>query len=681
MDITDQLIIKLELLSNYTIFPLIRLYTYTSHHIQLISISATSYTAPDCYDLASSHHFGYWGTLLLATLGPIALIVLLIVVWAGERALFSLMKWDDDDDDDDDKDIDTMMIDEEVEERRLEKMKYKYITAVLVVLFVILPSTTLTIFQAFSCTDVDPDNVDSDSDLFLEADLTVDCSTQEYHKIRTYAIIMILVYPLGVPLLYFLALYTIRDEISVSAEETKKREREAIEDATHDADDAEDSDDENKEDETEITIRAPNTPTSPRSGSTTPIILRSGTSTPTYPRSGTSSPNNRSGTSTPTNPRSGFVTPTYPRSGTSTPITPGPERLSTLIHFISTLNTPPVTPRGLMRIQGLIDENRDRGGRGGRGHRGASAANANSESFVPPHRRTRDTMGNRGNNGERGSVNRRVSAHQVRRSSVVVPITHEEVITYSFLKKFGSISQEKIAGRMVKTPLAKSIQFLYTPYSPAFWYWELVETARRLILTALLHISFKGSVGQVIIGLTLNASFIALYTYCKCYVERRDKRLSVLGQLLVFVTFLAVMAVRGEKWTSTVDALLVLGVLVFVVRGLYVAVMRRKGKGKELDVSRLGDRDRENEGNEMDDQEEDDNDIEGRGSARKRRSVSSDDDDLVEMELSNVDLVLDTNYDLLYDCYTDNTDVALTNPSLSRNSSPLFRSKSNDLGD
>ncbi|CAM9625594.1 unnamed protein product, partial [Ectocarpus fasciculatus] len=59
------------------------------------------------------------------------------------------------------------------------------------------------------------------------------------------------------------------------------------------------------------------------------------------------------------------------------------------------------------------------------------------------------------------------------------------------------------------TPLT----FLFSAYEPQFWYWEVIETFRRLILTGVLVLVAQGSALQLIVGMGLAVFFIKLYAY------------------------------------------------------------------------------------------------------------------------------------------------------------------------
>ena len=60
------------------------------------------------------------------------------------------------------------------------------------------PTTSSKIFQTFQCYTLDDDEGSS----FLRADFSVDCSTYVHGLMRSYAILMVFVYPIGMPVLY-----------------------------------------------------------------------------------------------------------------------------------------------------------------------------------------------------------------------------------------------------------------------------------------------------------------------------------------------------------------------------------------------------------------------------------------------------------------------------------------------
>ena len=92
--------------------------------------------------------------------------------------------------------------------RLFSELRDKYVSYMFYLTYLVLPSVTSTIFQMFICTNVDPEKEDqSDSDFYLTADMSISCSSDYYYHGVTYAAIMILVYPIGVPTMYFMLLH------------------------------------------------------------------------------------------------------------------------------------------------------------------------------------------------------------------------------------------------------------------------------------------------------------------------------------------------------------------------------------------------------------------------------------------------------------------------------------------
>ena len=93
-------------------------------------------------------------------------------------------------------------------------LKFRYISLALLFLYLYLPGVTVAIFQVFVCENVDPGNVtSSNGDYYLVADYSMNCSSNYMKFAKVWASFMIVVYPVGIPLLYFWLLYTNRNEI------------------------------------------------------------------------------------------------------------------------------------------------------------------------------------------------------------------------------------------------------------------------------------------------------------------------------------------------------------------------------------------------------------------------------------------------------------------------------------
>jgi hypothetical protein len=82
--------------------------------------------------------------------------------------------------------------------------------------FLLLPSVSVRIFTTFACQDFD------DWSSFLKADFSLDCLSSQYSIFSVYAGLMIVVYPVGVPLLYFFLLFRKRKLLEAGQVEREK---------------------------------------------------------------------------------------------------------------------------------------------------------------------------------------------------------------------------------------------------------------------------------------------------------------------------------------------------------------------------------------------------------------------------------------------------------------------------
>ena len=86
---------------------------------------------------------------------------------------------------------------------RLHAAGDRLLTAVFTLIFLIYPSTSHKIFSSFNCIPFD----DPNQSRALRMDLSVDCDGALHRGMQIYAYVMMLVYPIGVPLTYAYILY------------------------------------------------------------------------------------------------------------------------------------------------------------------------------------------------------------------------------------------------------------------------------------------------------------------------------------------------------------------------------------------------------------------------------------------------------------------------------------------
>lgn len=94
---------------------------------------------------------------------------------------------------------------------RVDTLRATYFYLFLFFTYLILPGVTTVVFNMLTpCIDVDPENVVAGQDLYLPADLSVHCIGDRYGFGVLWAILSVIVYPIGIPCMYFYLLYSSR---------------------------------------------------------------------------------------------------------------------------------------------------------------------------------------------------------------------------------------------------------------------------------------------------------------------------------------------------------------------------------------------------------------------------------------------------------------------------------------
>lgn len=68
---------------------------------------------------------------------------------------------------------------------------------------------------------------------------------------------------------------------------------------------------------------------------------------------------------------------------------------------------------------------------------------------------------------------------------------------------------------MANTAFTEGIQFLWAAYRSEYWFWELIETYRRLSCTSILATFYVQTPLQCVFGTLLSIFYVKLYTSCK----------------------------------------------------------------------------------------------------------------------------------------------------------------------
>ena len=95
-----------------------------------------------------------------------------------------------------------------------------------------------------------------------------------------------------------------------------------------------------------------------------------------------------------------------------------------------------------------------------------------------------------------------------------------------------------------------AIGFLFDPYKPKFWYFEIVETVRRLAMTGVLSIIAPGSFTQLSVGLLFSFIHTLVVTWLRPYNEARDNLLSILSDCQLILVFMSASFLKYRNGIS-----------------------------------------------------------------------------------------------------------------------------------
>ena len=128
--------------------------------------------------------FDFHDKLLIATLGPIVCVSLLGITY------------------------NTTVARHRCSETALQNIRDKHVSMVLLITFLVYSNVSSIVFQMFDCEVLDDDKN------YLRADYRIECNSTKHKALQLYAGFMVLLYPVGIPVLYATLLYRVKNVLS-----------------------------------------------------------------------------------------------------------------------------------------------------------------------------------------------------------------------------------------------------------------------------------------------------------------------------------------------------------------------------------------------------------------------------------------------------------------------------------
>ena len=106
----------------------------------------------------------------------------------------------------------------------------------------------------------------------------------------------------------------------------------------------------------------------------------------------------------------------------------------------------------------------------------------------------------------------------------------------NFTEKFNLSTKvmEEDKDLRVKDERIMHLAFLFKQYKAKFWYWEVIECLRKVILAGFLTLAYNGKITQACIGCGVIVMFTLSYSYVQPYRDQRDNLNMLVGQTVSF---------------------------------------------------------------------------------------------------------------------------------------------------
>jgi len=103
------------------------------------------------------------------------------------------------------------------------------------------------------------------------------------------------------------------------------------------------------------------------------------------------------------------------------------------------------------------------------------------------------------------------------------------------------------------TPLSRAIAFLWREFKPDFFWYEVVEMFKRVLLVGLMQLAWQGQVLQILLGTLLSATFLLFQLVASPYADVKLNFVASIASFCLVVFFLMCVALKYVSLTETAD--------------------------------------------------------------------------------------------------------------------------------
>lgn len=144
------------------------------------------------------------------------------------------------------------------------------------------------------------------------------------------------------------------------------------------------------------------------------------------------------------------------------------------------------------------------------------------------------------------------------------------------INKSPSITYNRGAHVVEDQSFSECIEFLYQGYSPAYWYWEVVEISRRLSLTAVIAVVMKGEPVQIVIAILIAVAFVKLFKKFRPFKYEEANNLLLESQYQILFTFFILLVIKQNSIPEIPNAEAVIDASLVIVNLFIVVITLRQ---------------------------------------------------------------------------------------------------------
>jgi len=96
----------------------------------------------------------------------------------------------------------------------------------------------------------------------------------------------------------------------------------------------------------------------------------------------------------------------------------------------------------------------------------------------------------------------------------------------------------------------EEIKFLWKAYRPKYWFWEVIETIRRLLITGVLSVIYVGTSLQIVVGIFMSICFVYAYDHYRPFPNKAHNLLQEVQEYIILLYLIGALLMRTQAFAT-----------------------------------------------------------------------------------------------------------------------------------